>query len=184
MRAITGERELERLLSALMKIIMQNAGADVGALVIESDGELVVQAAQTPGCAQPIVMQALRLEAAERVAASIVHYVARRREPVVVDEPAIRGPFAGDRYIRAHRPQSILFMDDPDHGRVRGPLTQAFYKRAAKMKPQVKVIVDEVLDGLAGRASFDVIADYGIPVPILVIAAVLGVPSAMQREFR
>jgi cytochrome P450 len=82
------------------------------------------------------------------------------------------------------RPQSILFMDDPDHARVRGPLTQAFYKRAAKMKPQVEVIVDEVLDDLAGRPSFDVIADYGVPVPILVIAAVLGIEKARLHEFR
>lgn len=82
------------------------------------------------------------------------------------------------------RPLSILFMDDPDHARVRGPLTQAFYKRAAKMKPQVEVIVDEVLDGLEAQASFDVIADYGVPVPILVIAAVLGIEKGRLREFR
>jgi cytochrome P450 len=82
------------------------------------------------------------------------------------------------------RPQSILFMDDPDHTRVRGPLTQAFYKRAAKMKPHIEAIVDEVLDGLAGRPSFDVIADYGVPVPILVIAAVLGIEKARLHEFR
>jgi len=82
------------------------------------------------------------------------------------------------------RPQSILFMDDPDHARVRGPLTQAFYKRAAKMKPQVEVIVDEVLAGLSARPSFDVIADYGVPVPILVIAAVLGIEKTRLHEFR
>lgn len=82
------------------------------------------------------------------------------------------------------QPLSILFMDDPDHARVRGPLTQAFYKRAAKMKPQTEAIVDEVLDGLAGRASFDIIADYGVPVPILVIAAVLGIEKERLREFR
>jgi cytochrome P450 len=86
--------------------------------------------------------------------------------------------------VSGERPQSILFMDDPDHARVRGPLTQAFYKRAAKMKPQVEAIVDEVLDGLASRPSFDVIADYGVPVPILVIAAVLGIEKGRLREFR
>jgi cytochrome P450 len=82
------------------------------------------------------------------------------------------------------KPLSILFMDDPDHARVRGPLTQAFYRRAAKMKPQVEVVVDEVLDDLAARPSFDVIADYGVPVPILVIAAVLGIEKTRLREFR
>lgn len=82
------------------------------------------------------------------------------------------------------QPLSILFMDDPDHARVRGPLTQAFYKRAAKMKPQTETIVDEVLDSLSGRTSFDIIADYGVPVPILVIAAVLGIEKERLREFR
>ena len=81
-------------------------------------------------------------------------------------------------------PQSILFMDDPDHARVRGPLTQAFYKRAARIRPQVEAVVDEVLDGLSGRASFDIIADYGVPVPILVIAAVLGIEAARLKDFR
>jgi cytochrome P450 len=111
---------------------------------------------------------------------------------VVNDRTLWRNPARGNPRALFNRasdtstdaPQSILFMDDPDHARVRGPLTQAFYKRAAKMKPQVEVIVDEVLDGLAGRPSFDVIEDYGVPVPILVIAAVLGVPTDMLRQFR
>ncbi|HEY0650051.1 cytochrome P450 [Phenylobacterium sp.] len=95
-----------------------------------------------------------------------------------------RAVFSRVSDVSGERPQSILFMDDPDHARVRGPLTQAFYKRAAKIKPQVEAIVDEVLDGLASRPSFDVIADYGVPVPILVIAAVLGIEKGRLREFR
>lgn len=95
-----------------------------------------------------------------------------------------RAVFSRVSETSGEKPLSILFMDDPDHARVRGPLTQAFYKRAAKMKPQTEAIVDEILDGLAGRASFDVIADYGVPVPILVIAAVLGIEKARLREFR
>jgi len=86
-----------------------------------------------------------------------------------------RGPREGE---------SILFMDDPDHARVRQPLTKAFYKRAARMRADVDMIVDEVLDGLASRAQFDVIDDYGIPIPILVIAKVLGVEPERLQEFR
>lgn len=86
-----------------------------------------------------------------------------------------RGPREGE---------SILFMDDPDHARVRQPLTKAFYKRAARMRADVDTIVDEVLDGLASRAQFDVIDDYGIPIPILVIAKVLGVEPERLQEFR
>ncbi|NWG54988.1 MAG: cytochrome P450 [Hydrogenophilaceae bacterium] len=79
---------------------------------------------------------------------------------------------------------SILHLDDPDHARIRGPLMQAFYKRAAKMRPATERIVGEVLDGLAGRKSFDMIADVGVPIPILVIADVLGVERGRLKEFR
>lgn len=111
---------------------------------------------------------------------------------VVNDRSLWRNPARGNPRALFNRgaaasgdaPQTILFMDDPDHARVRGPLTQAFYKRAARMKPQVEVIVDEVLDGLSDRAAFDIIADYGVPVPILVIAAVLGIEKSRLREFR
>lgn len=79
---------------------------------------------------------------------------------------------------------SILHLDDPDHARIRGPLMQAFYKRASKMRPATELIVGEVLDALEGRKTFDVIADIGIPIPILVIADVLGVERARLKEFR
>jgi cytochrome P450 len=80
--------------------------------------------------------------------------------------------------------ESILFMDDPDHARVRQPLTKAFYRRAARLRDDVDAIVDGVLDGLAGRPQFDVIDDYGIPIPILVIAKVLGVEPERLQDFR
>lgn len=86
-----------------------------------------------------------------------------------------RGPREGE---------SILFMDDPDHARVRQPLTKAFYKRAARMRGDVDTIVDDVLGGLEGRSHFDVIDDYGIPIPILVIAKVLGVEPERLQDFR
>lgn len=112
---------------------------------------------------------------------SIVNDRSLWRNPARGNERAL---FSRVSEASGEQPLSILFMDDPDHARVRGPLTQAFYKRAAKMKPRTEAIVDEVLDDLAGRASFDIIADYGVPVPILVIAAVLGIEKERLREFR
>jgi hypothetical protein len=79
---------------------------------------------------------------------------------------------------------TILLMDDPDHARVRGPLAQALYKRAARFKPQVERIVDETLDALEGRASFDLMATFAVMIPIDVIAEILGVDHARLAEFR
>lgn len=80
--------------------------------------------------------------------------------------------------------ESILFLDDPDHQRVRQPLTQAFYKRASKVRGATERIVGDVLAGLKGKAQIDVIADVGIPIPIFVIADILGVERDRLQEFR
>ena len=79
---------------------------------------------------------------------------------------------------------SILFLDDPDHARVRGPLMQAFYARVAKSRPEVERIVKEALDRLEGRETFDLMDAFCVPIPIDVIAAILGVDHARLGEFR
>jgi cytochrome P450 len=81
-------------------------------------------------------------------------------------------------------PRVILFLDDPDHSRVRPPLMKALYGRVAKSRTQVEAIVDGVLDKIDGRDEFDVIQDVAIPIPILVIAKLLGVDKHRIDEFR
>ena len=78
----------------------------------------------------------------------------------------------------------ILLLDDPDHGRIRKPLAQALYKRVAKSKPLVQDVVDEILDRIADRKRFDILADFSIIVPIDVIARILGVDHSRLKEFR
>lgn len=80
--------------------------------------------------------------------------------------------------------QSILTMDDPDHARIRTPLARALYARVAKARPKIDAIVKETLDGVAGKARFDLIADVAIPIPIITIARILGVDDARLGEFR
>lgn len=78
----------------------------------------------------------------------------------------------------------ILLMDEPDHMRIREPFAKALYKRVARAKPLVQAVVDEYLDALDGRDSFDAMADYALRVPIDVIARILGVDNARLSEFR
>ncbi|MFN3521061.1 MAG: cytochrome P450 [Phenylobacterium sp.] len=82
------------------------------------------------------------------------------------------------------RTDSILSMDEPDHSRVRLPLAKAFYARINAMKPRIEAIIDEVIDAAPADAPFDLIGEIGIPIPILVIAAILGVEQHRYREFR
>ena len=84
----------------------------------------------------------------------------------------------------APRNPTILMMDDPDHSRVRAPLAQALYKRAARFRPQVEQIVDETLDALEGRERFDLMSTFAVMIPVDVIAAILGVSRSRLAEFR
>lgn len=92
--------------------------------------------------------------------------------------------FLEQQAVEGPRQRSILMMDDPDHARIRTPLAQAFYARVAKFLPEVQRIVDDTLDRLDGRDSFDVLADYAVPIPIDAIASILGVDHNRLEDFR
>ncbi|MEI6419466.1 MAG: hypothetical protein WCO82_10385, partial [Sphingomonadales bacterium] len=82
-------------------------------------------------------------------------------------------------------PRSMLSLDDPDHARLRRLVTHAFNARKIEaMRPEVARVADELLDAVAGQDSFDLIEDYASPIPIIVIAAMLGVDAADRADFR
>ncbi|MEZ5560629.1 MAG: cytochrome P450 [Pseudomonadales bacterium] len=79
---------------------------------------------------------------------------------------------------------SILFMDDPDHARNRGPLMQAFYQRIKKMEAEIVALIDGVIEAAPDAGRFDLMEHIAVPVPILVIAHILGVDESRLGEFR
>jgi cytochrome P450 len=82
-------------------------------------------------------------------------------------------------------PRSMLVLDDPEHGRLRRLVTHAFTARAIEaVKPRVAEVADELLDAVAGQPRFDLIEDFASPLPIIVIAEMLGVGAADRPDFR
>ena len=82
-------------------------------------------------------------------------------------------------------PRSMLVLDDPDHARLRRLVTHAFNARAIEaVRPHVREVADELLDAVAGQDKFDLIEDFASPLPITVIAVMLGVDAADRGEFR
>src|SRR5689334_13136305 len=79
---------------------------------------------------------------------------------------------------------SILTMDDPGHSRVRTPFAKAFYKRVAAARGLVEDAVGRILGELDGRVHFDAMAEFCIPVPIDVIARILGADPSLRGSFR
>jgi cytochrome P450 len=79
---------------------------------------------------------------------------------------------------------SILMLDDPDHERIRRPLSQALYARVAKGRGEVEAVIAEALDGIDASGPFDLMSAFCVPVPIGVIARFLGVDAERLPEFR
>lgn len=83
------------------------------------------------------------------------------------------------------RPGMLLALDPPDHTRLRRMLTGRFTQRAMRaLEPRVEAIIDEALTTMtAGGPPADLVADFALPVPSLVICELLGVPYADRAEF-
>jgi cytochrome P450 len=102
-----------------------------------------------------------------------------KKDPAVaVDGPYTQALLAGAR--------SMLFMDDPDHRRLRGLVNQAFSRRATESnRPRVQAIVDTLLDAMAeADGPVDLITALATPFPITVIAEILGIDPADQADFK
>ena len=90
----------------------------------------------------------------------------------------------GDRILVKTIPLSLLDMDPPEHTRVRALVSKAFTPRAVgRLEGRIREITDRLLDEVAGRRRFDVIAALGYPLPITVIAEMLGVRAEDMGAF-
>jgi cytochrome P450 len=79
----------------------------------------------------------------------------------------------------------ILDMEPPDHTRVRKLVAKAFTPRFVEaLRPRVRAICDGLIDELAGAGEFDLLPALAEPLPVTVIAEMLGVPAADRRLLR
>jgi hypothetical protein len=70
-----------------------------------------------------------------------------------------------------------MLLDPPSHTRIRSLINKAFTPRIAEaLRPRVRALVEEQLDGVAGQERMDVIADLSAPLPVRVIGELLGLP--------
>lgn len=79
---------------------------------------------------------------------------------------------------------SLIHIDPPDHTRLRGLVSKAFTPAAvANLRHRIERLVEGLLDEVSGRERFDLIGKFAYPLPITVIAEMLGVPPEDLDRF-
>jgi len=119
-QAIGSEIVLEQLLQKMMKIIIENAGAQVGYLIWQSQGQLLIEASGLVDSEQMSVLQSIPVESSKSVSSNIINYVARTQESVILNDAHREGNFTKDPYIRKNKPKSILCFPLVNQGQLSG----------------------------------------------------------------
>jgi pimeloyl-[acyl-carrier protein] synthase len=87
--------------------------------------------------------------------------------------------------VAERRRSNMLFCDPPDHTRLRGLVSQAFTPRTVeRLRPRVAAVADQLIDAIAPAGHADLIRDFAFPLPIIVIAELLGVPPEDRDQFK
>lgn len=84
-----------------------------------------------------------------------------------------------------NRSRSLLFMDPPDHTRLRGLVARAFTpRRIDELRATTQEIATELVDAMATKSGpVDLVQAFAYPLPVRVICALLGVPAEDEAQF-
>ncbi|HEX7636126.1 MAG TPA: AAA family ATPase, partial [Noviherbaspirillum sp.] len=117
-QAISSEIVLEKLIERMMLIVVENACAQQGTLLLNKDGALLVQATIHGGAVE--VRHDTAMGADHEINRAVIDYVTRTCEPVVLDDAAADGPFMHDSWVIRHQPKSILCIPLVNQGKLSG----------------------------------------------------------------
>jgi predicted ATPase/signal transduction histidine kinase/tRNA A-37 threonylcarbamoyl transferase component Bud32 len=115
-RTLSGEIVLNRLLEKMMQIVIENAGASSGFLLLPKQNNWFIEAEGHIYNSDTTILQSLPLEKSEQVSANIIHYVARTQENVVLHDAT------QDSNFTKHIPKSVLCMPLLNQGKLTGIL--------------------------------------------------------------
>ncbi|AFY66010.1 ATP-binding sensor histidine kinase [Geitlerinema sp. PCC 7407] len=139
-QVLSGEIELEKLLETLIKVVLENAGAETCVLLLRHEDRWVIAAEQTPNTQSTVMLSSLNCfsaastevsleslsketaESSGSIPQSVINYVARTAETLVLDDARSATNFASDRYILTHQPKSLLCTPIHNQGKLIGIL--------------------------------------------------------------
>ncbi|MGB3650359.1 MAG: AAA family ATPase [Rivularia sp. (in: cyanobacteria)] len=106
--AITSEIVLDNLLDKLLSIILENAAAQKGCLILLKDDRLFIEAIDNDRDNDLVVLQSTPVEESQNIPLSLIHYVARTQQPLVLNDATQEAIYKEDSYILREQPKSVL----------------------------------------------------------------------------
>jgi class 3 adenylate cyclase len=154
-QAMTDNVFLDTLLATLVRLVIENAGAERGVLVLPKESEWVIEAEGAVNQAEVAVLQSQPVEPSEgvpRLPLSVLNYVARTKETVVLNDASAAGQFGHDSYFAAQHPRSILCAPMLNQGTLTGMLYLENNLTAGAFTPDRL----EVLNLLSAQAAISI----------------------------
>ncbi|MCA9715932.1 MAG: AAA family ATPase, partial [Myxococcales bacterium] len=122
-QAIASELRIERLLPRLMRLVIENAGAARGYLLLADDGALTIEASASADEEHGRLLPSVPLigdHARGLLSPAVAHYVARTRESLVLGNAGVEGAFASDASLRRLKTRSLMCAPLLDKGQLIG----------------------------------------------------------------
>ncbi|MHC5733887.1 trifunctional serine/threonine-protein kinase/ATP-binding protein/sensor histidine kinase [Nostoc sp.] len=120
-QTISGEIELEKLLSSLLSLVIENAGADKCVFMLMRDSRLLIKGSITTG-SKPVVLQHLPIEDSQDIPHRLIYKVLHDSQTVVLINVSADLTLANDPYIMRQQPKSILCSPILHQGKLMGIL--------------------------------------------------------------
>ena len=90
-----------------------------------------------------------------------------------------------EAFSSRYGPEWLIFLDPPRHTKLRALISRAFSPRVvANLEPRIRELSRQLLDPAIERGGMDLAADFAVPLPLLVIGAMLGIPAADRPRSR
>ncbi len=119
-QAISSEIHMGPLLEQLLRITLENAGAERGIIILRRDDELWIEASGSAHGPPIEVLRSLPVRDCQDLPETIIRYVARTEESIVLENASTQGAYANDPYVVGRKIKSLLCMPTINQGKLSG----------------------------------------------------------------
>jgi len=119
---LSSEMVLSQLLEKMMQLVIENAGAQKGLLLLPKQDKWFIEAKGHIDSHKVAVLQSIAIETSEQVPAKMIHYVANTQESLILHDARREGNFTNDPYVVKQRPKSVLCLALLNQGQLDGIL--------------------------------------------------------------